>query len=48
LIIILGQTQVCAANSGSFAYKAGWYILLEGAAIAFNGNPKFILAPEDD
>lgn len=39
-----GQTQVCAATGGSFAEKKGWYILLEGASIQINKEPKYILS----
>lgn len=37
----LGQTQICAATSRSFADKKGWAIQMDAAAIQFGGKPKF-------
>jgi hypothetical protein len=39
-----GQTEVCAANGGSFADTRGWYIFLDGQAIRFNDKPRYELA----
>lgn len=39
-----GQTEVCAANPGSFADTKSWYIFLDGQSITFNGKPKYILS----
>ena len=36
-----GQTQICAANERSFFDEKGWFILLDGMGITFDGNPKF-------
>lgn len=37
------QTKVCAVNSGSFAYKPGWYILLQPKTITIADEPQFHL-----
>lgn len=42
-----GQTEVCAANAGSFADRYGWYIFLDGQSITFNEKPKYELAKEE-
>ena len=42
-----GQTEVCAANAGSFADRYGWYIFLDGQSITFNGKPKYVLNKDD-
>lgn len=34
-----GQTQICAANTGSFAEKQKWVILLNGQSMRINGFP---------
>ncbi len=34
-----GQTEVCAANPGSFAERSKWYIFLDGQSITFNNKP---------
>jgi hypothetical protein len=39
-----GQTEVCAANPGSYADREGWYIFLDGQSINFNGKPKYQLS----
>jgi hypothetical protein len=39
-----GQTEVCAANPGSFADKYGWYIFLDGKSMTFNGRPRYEIA----
>ena len=43
-----GQTEVCAATSGSFADNKSWYIFLDGQSITFNNKPKFELAKESN
>ncbi len=43
-----GQTEVCAANAGSFADRLGWYIFLDGQSITFNGKPRYELAKENE
>jgi hypothetical protein len=42
-----GQTEVCAANPGSFADRQGWYIFLDGQSITFNSKPKYELSQPD-
>ena len=37
------QTKVCAVNSGSFAYKPGWYILLQPRTLTVADEPQFHL-----
>lgn len=36
-----GLSAVCAATAGSFGYKKGWYIFLDGQSIRFKGKPVF-------
>ena len=38
-----GQTEVCAANPGSFADRRKWHIFLDGQSIRFNDKPKYKL-----
>ena len=37
------QTKVCAVNSGSFAYKPGWYILLHPHTLTVADEPQYHL-----
>jgi len=39
-----GQTEVCAANPGSFADNNSWYIFLDGQSIRINEKPKYELS----
>ena len=35
------QTQVCAANVGSFAEKNKWVVMLKAESLRVNGIPKY-------
>jgi hypothetical protein len=41
-----GQTEVCAANTGSFANPNTWYIFLDGQSMRINDKPKYELSKE--
>ena len=40
------QTEVCAANTGSFANPNTWYIFLDGQSMRINDKPKYELSKE--
>ena len=42
------ETQVCAANAGSFFKPDDWYVFIDGDGIAFHGNPKFVKPSGED
>mmetsp|Transcript_2565 Transcript_2565/g.2666 ORF Transcript_2565/g.2666 Transcript_2565/m.2666 type:complete len:202 (+) Transcript_2565:111-716(+) len=37
-----GQTEVCAATGSSQRDKKGWYVMLDGAGINFDGMPRYV------
>ena len=41
-----GETEVCAANTGSFANPNTWYIFLDGQSMRINDKPKYELSKE--
>lgn len=41
-----GQTEVCAANPGSFADHGSWYIFLDGQSMRINDKPKYELSKD--